>query len=319
MKPYDPAPHSSTTLTRSALSAEVLQTLGQEPRRLPTRLLYDTRGSELFELITHVPEYYLTRTELAIFEQSLPAMADCIGSSAWLIELGSGMGTKTHRLLSALHRPAGYTPIDISPSALSQSLQALQRSFPALPTRPLLGDFTQPLAMPDTGQHRRVAFFPGSTLGNLNDHDARKLLKRIARWVGPGGGLLIGIDLVKPTDLLIPAYADARGITAEFNLNLLDRLNREADADFDRDAWQHRAVWNPRASQMESYLVSQTAQQVRIAGECLQFDAGETILTEHSRKYTVDSLLNLADDFRLIDHWTDPNHWFAEVYLQIAS
>jgi dimethylhistidine N-methyltransferase len=303
----------------STLVRDVLEALGDRPRRLPTQYLYDARGSELFESITRQPEYYLTRTELSIYDDHLQSIAQAMGSDVWLIELGSGAGTKTMRLLDALDRPAGYTPIEISASAMQQSLNDIERAQPGLAIRPQVGDFTRDLTLPDTGEHRRAVFFPGSTLGNFDDAAARDLLARLSRWVGPGGELLIGVDLVKPAEILVPAYADAAGVTAEFNLNLLDRLNREAAADFDRAHWAHRARWNADAKRMESYLVSQRAQRVQIAGQTFAFAAGEAVWTEQSQKYTVDSLLTLAEPFRLTRQWTDAKGWFAVLLLEVPQ
>jgi len=311
--------HIQETPADATLVRDVLEGLNDSPKRLPTQYLYDARGSELFEAITRQPEYYLTRTELSIYDEHLQSIADAMGPGVWLIELGSGAGTKTMRLLAALDRPAGYTPIEISASAMDRSLSEIKRAQPGLTIRPQVGDFTHDLTLPDTGEHRRAVFFPGSTLGNFDDESARELLARFARWVGPGGELLIGVDLVKPAEVLVPAYADAAGVTAEFNLNLLDRLKREAGADFDRDQWTHEARWNAEAKRMESYLVSQRDQRVTIAGQTFAFVAGEAVWTEQSQKYTIDSLLELAGPFRLKRHWTDAKGWFAVLLLQVPD
>lgn len=303
---------------QQAMVRDVIAGLNRQPRSLPTKYLYDDRGSELFEAITELPEYYLTRTELSILDAHLQDMSRIIGPDAWLIELGSGSGRKTIQLLQAIDRPAGFTPIEISGAALEESLQSIGAQMPDLNVMPLEGDFMQDVTLPAMAGRRRVAFFPGSTLGNLEDAQAVSLLKRIARWTGVGGMLLIGIDLVKPPDVLVPAYSDAQGVTAAFNLNLLARLNREADADFDLDAWRHQAVWNPGKSRMESYLVSQQAQRVHVADQAFDFAADEAVWTEQSRKYTLDDLRTLAPNHEIKAVWQDENAWFAVVCLQVV-
>lgn len=298
---------------------DVLTGLSEKPRSLPTRYLYDARGSELFERITELPEYYLTRTEMSIFDAHLSDMAEAIGPDAWLIELGSGAGVKTRRLLEAMRRPAGFTPVEISAAALRDSVRELSGAMPSLTIESIRGDFTRDLTLPAADGRRRTVFFPGSTIGNLSGEAARALLMRIANWVGPGGGLLIGIDLVKPPGILVPAYDDSAGVTAAFNLNLLARLNREADADFDLDSWTHRAVWNDAGQRMESYLVSDRAQRAHVAGRPFDFEAGEAVWTEQSQKYTIGSLMGLAERFELAHAWQDDKRWCAVLYLRVPA
>ncbi|MCC6681402.1 MAG: L-histidine N(alpha)-methyltransferase [Phycisphaeraceae bacterium] len=295
---------------------DVLTGMRTTPRWLPTQLLYDARGSELFAQITELPEYYLTRTEMAIFDRHLDEMAAALGPEAWLIELGSGRGIKTRRLLQAMIRPAGFTPVEISQSALRQSVDMLAYEMPDLHVIPVCGDFSRLHTPPPTG-HRRVIFFPGSTIGNFDHTAAKALMRRLARWIGPEGGMLLGVDLVKSPRLLIPAYDDAAGITAEFNLNLLDRLNREADADFVRPCWSHQAHWNQPQLRMESYLVSECEQHVHIAGQRFDMGRHECILIEQSQKYTYDSLANLVHPFSIRTVWTDDRAWYAVMYLQL--
>lgn len=309
---------ADTSEIQEMMVRDVLAGLSQRPRRLPTKYLYDDRGSQLFEAITELPEYYLTRTELAIYDEHLADMCRTIGPDAWLIELGSGSGRKTMQLLEAMDHPAGYTPIEISPAALEESLQAIRQQLPDLNLSPLEGDFMQDVTLPAMGGQKRVVFFPGSTLGNFEDAQASALLARTARWVGKGGGLLIGVDLVKPREILVPAYSDAQGVTAAFNLNLLARLNREAGADFDLDGWAHRALWNAQRSRMESYLVSQQDQLVHLAGRTFDFARGEAVWTEQSRKYTMDTLMGLAPQYQLEKVWQDKRQWFAVVYLRVG-
>ncbi len=305
--------------TDRTLVSDVITGLSGRPRSLPSKYLYDARGSELFEQITRVPEYYLTRTELGIFKRHLSEMADAIGPDAWLIELGSGTCRKTRHLLDAMDRPRGYMTIEICPNELNNSVRMLSDFMPGLEILPVCQDFTQEVNLPDTGNSKKVAFFPGSTLGNLDADEARKLLRRIAGWVGPGGGLLIGVDLVKSPSVIIPAYDDSAGVTAQFNLNLLRRLNREADADFDLGCWSHLPHWNAELKRMESYLVSLREQTVDVSGHAFDFDTGEALFTERSHKYTIGSLLDLADRFTLKHYWVDDNDWFAVVYLQAQA
>lgn len=299
-----------------ALIDQCVRGLRETPPRLPTKYLYDARGSRLFERITALPEYTLTRDELLIFERHLDEMAALIGPRAWIIELGSGDGRKTRRLLRALEDPAGYTPIEVSGEALDATVSGLAAQCPDLDVRPVRGDFFSERELPIPDGTRRVAFFPGSTIGNFDEGDARELMRRLAGWVGPGGGLLIGADLVKPVEELLPAYSDVEGVTAEFNLNLLDRLNREAGADIDRSAWCHRASWNAERSRMESHLVSRRAQRVTLGGHRFEFDAGDAIRTEISRKYSPALLRETAEPFVCRREWFDPRQRFMVAYME---
>ena len=296
--------------------AAVLAGLSASPRTLPSRFFYDAAGSALFERICEQPEYYLTRTELQILDDHLPDIADRLGPDVLLIELGSGAGVKTRRLLDAMHDPAGYVPIDISRNALRQSVQQLQQDFPGLEVLPVCADYSQRFDVPETSRNprRRVVYFPGSTIGNLDAPAARRLFATMRRLTGDrsdsgsaldsgggsgsgGGGLLLGVDRVKPADVLVPAYDDAAGVTAAFNLNLLHRINAELDGDFDPDAWSHVATWNPEASRMESHLRSDRDQAVHIADRKFHFRGGETIWTESSYKYTRPMIHGLAEGF----------------------
>lgn len=310
------SPNAPTQIT---MIEDVLAALRSTPPRLPTKYLYDAKGSALFEKITRLPEYYPTRTEMAIFDEHLPAMTKAIGPDAWLVELGSGSGRKTQQLLQAMDRPAGYTPIEISASALRESVKNLSQKLPDLKIIPYQADFTSDLDLPETAGQKRVCFFPGSTLGNFNEAQSRELLARIGRWVQPGGGLLIGVDLVKSPDILIPAYDDNAGVTAAFNLNLLVRLNREAAANFNLAAWAHRAVWNQTVQRMESYLVSTQDQDVRIHDQQFRFTKGQAVWTEQSQKYTLAHLCDLATGYELRAHWQDSQRWCAVVYLEYTG
>jgi len=305
--------------TAATIAEDCARALRRSPPALPTKYLYDARGSWLFERITELPEYTLKRDEMAIFDRHIREFAQQIGTDAWIIELCSGDGSKTRMLLDALESPAGYTPIEISRRALDESVRSLRKCMPSLRVVPVNADFTRDLDLAHTADHKRVIFLPGSTIGNFDPDAARRLMQRLARWVGPGGGLLIGVDLVKPESELVPAYSDAQGVTAEFNLNLLDRLNREADADFDRDRWSHRASWNPGRSRMESHLISSSDQGVTLAGHGFRFAEGDAILTEWSHKYTPETLASLAAPFEISRQWCDPHHRFLVAYLEYAS
>jgi dimethylhistidine N-methyltransferase len=304
------------------IRADVIAGLSAEPRTLPPRLFYDAAGSALFEKICELPEYYLTRTELAILRRHLPEMAAAIGPDALVIELGSGAGVKTRRLLTALRRPAGYVPIEISRAALGDAVAGLGRDFPTLPIHPVCANYHQHLRLPAAAADaagRRVVFFPGSTLGNLDPAECRRLFARLRELVGPGGAMLLGVDLVKPADLLVPAYADARGVTAAFNFNLLRRLNRELGADFDLPSWRHEARWNAPASRMESHLVSTRPQAVHVGGRRFGFTADQSIWTESSYKFTPQRVAELAGGaFNVRQQWTDDRGWFAVLWLEAA-
>lgn len=296
----------------------VLRGLSASPRSLPSRLFYDAAGSDLFEQICDLPSYYLTRTELGILDTHLPAMARRIGPEAIIIELGSGAGIKTRRLLDALDHPAGYVPIEISREALLASARELGRSFPDLPIRPICADYNAHFTLPrlDAQPARRVVYFPGSTLGNLDEPAARALFRRMRELAGEDGGLLLGVDRVKSSDVLIPAYDDPEGVTAAFNMNLLSRINREAGADFDLSRWRHEARWNAGLSRMESHLVSLADQSVHVGGRRFLFRDGESIWTESSHKYTRASIAGLAEGFTPVEHWTDARGWFDVIYFE---
>jgi dimethylhistidine N-methyltransferase len=302
---------------REDVAGEVLAGLKRQPKQLPSKLFYDQRGSQLFEQITEQPEYYLTRTELAIMRDHAPAMARQLGPRARLVELGSGSSRKTRLLLDHLPDPACYIPVDISRQHLLASARQLAEQYPGLPVLPVCADYTRPFELPTpTGLvHRTAVYFPGSTLGNFHHDHARRFLKDIACMVGLGGALLIGIDLQKDPDTLVAAYNDAAGVTAAFNYNLLHRINRDAPADFDVNQFRHRPCWNADEGRMESHLVSEIDQTVTVAAQTIQLAAGEPIWVECSYKYTFDGFADLAEDFLIEQVWQDPNHYFAVLLL----
>jgi dimethylhistidine N-methyltransferase len=295
--------------------------LSARPKTLPCKYFYDEHGSHLFDRICELDEYYVTRTEVGILERAAPEISDRLGPDALIIELGSGSSTKTHILLDALERPAGYVPIDISREHLRAAALRVGREFPAMPVHPVCADFTEELELPHF-EHRarsRYVFFPGSTIGNFDPEGQRRLIRRIAPMCEPeGGGLLIGIDLIKDVGILEAAYDDAEGVTAEFNLNLLERINRDLGADFDLSRFRHRALYNPVHERIEMHLVSQAKQQIRLGGERFALADGESICTEHSHKFNAQDFCALAAEVGLeLDAiWTDPQELFAVLLLR---
>ena len=301
----------------TALTEHALDGMSRRPKGLSPKWFYDARGSELFEVITTLPEYYLGRTERAILAAHLPEIAAHVPDGAVLVELGSGASVKTRLLLDGLPHVSGYVPVDISREFLSQTAAQLAADYPNLPVMPVVGDFMAEIFLPDLGGRPVVGFFPGSTLGNLDPDGAVALLARLRAWPDHAA-LILGVDLVKAPALLEAAYDDAQGVTAAFNLNLLARLNREAGADFDLAAFRHRAVWNASASRVEMHLESLRAQEVRIAGRTIAFAAGETIHTENSHKFTTESLAAMAAaaGWHVADVLTDPEALFAVAILR---
>ncbi|NEV61466.1 L-histidine N(alpha)-methyltransferase [Thiorhodococcus minor] len=307
--------------TIADLREEVLQGLSQSPKRLSPKLFYDRRGSQLFDAITELPEYYPTRTEIGILETHGEAMADRLGRENVLIELGSGSSLKIQTLLAAL-RPHVYVPVDISKDHLLASAHALAERFPGLMILAACADYSGPFKLPlEPGWSQLAAFFPGSSIGNFEPQEARGLLRRVAGVLGEGGRLLIGVDLRKDPSLLSAAYNDAQGVTAAFNLNLLTRINRELEADFDTSAFRHKAFFNAEVSRIEMHLESLCDQSVRIAGREIPFKQGETIHTECSYKYSIADFQALARDagFEAEEVWTDSEQLFSVHCLRVAA
>jgi dimethylhistidine N-methyltransferase len=302
---------------------EVVHGLANEPKSLPCKYFYDQRGSRLFDRICELDEYYPTRTEIRILEERAGEIAARVGEGRWVFELGSGSSTKTRILLGALARPAGYVPIDISREHLLDAAGRIAERFPHVAVRPVCADFNAPLTLPgyvrEPSSGRRMVFFPGSTIGNFGPETRVALLQRMRELCGPAGGhLLIGIDLVKDVKQLEAAYNDAEGVTAEFNLNLLQRLNRELGADFELDRFEHRAVFDRRRQRIEMHLVSTEEQRVRVDGRAFELESGETICTEHSYKFTVSGFGERAaqSGWRLESAWTDDDDLFAILLLR---
>jgi len=302
------------------LVEQVLAGLRATPKRLSPAYLYDRRGSQLFEAICELPEYYLTRTETGILAQFADEMAACIGERALLLEPGSGSSRKTRLLLDALPDLAAYVPVDISRSHLLAAARAVQAAYPRLEVLPVCADFTQRYTLPALRRPsaRVVVFFPGSTLGNFDAPEAVRLLERMRHNAGEGGGLLVGIDLAKDPAILERAYNDHAGVTAAFNMNLLVRLNRELAADFDPGSFRHEAVWVPAESRIEMHLVSLRAQTVHLVDARVQFAAGERLVTEHCHKYTAESFATQARAAGWTPRraWTDTQGYFSVQYLE---
>ena len=303
--------------------ADVLRGLALPAKNIPSLYFYDQRGSELFDAITTLPEYYPTRTEIAILETHGDEMAAALGPGVRLIEFGSGSAQKTELLLARLESPAAYVPVEISREHLLASAARIAADFPGLEVLPVTADFTEPFELPQPRHgtvRRNVAFFPGSTIGNFPRPMAADLLRATSREVGAGGAMLIGVDLVKDRATLERAYNDAAGVTAEFNLNLLARLNRELGADFDPGAFRHEAVWDEAAGRIEMRLVSTCAQTVQLAGRSFSFAAGEVLVTEYSHKYSLEAFgaLAAANGFTVVRVWTDPDRLFSVQLLDAA-
>jgi dimethylhistidine N-methyltransferase len=310
---------------RSDFLSDVVQGLSGNPRSLPCKYLYDERGSELFEAICDTRDYYVTRADLALHESHLEEISRLIGPNAHVIEFGSGAGVKTRHLLDALDSPRGYTPIEISSAALRASAAELKAQFPELDIEPLRADYTQPidgealdLAPP---ARRRVIYFPGSTISNFEHDEARDFLARMGRIVGPDGGILIGVDLLKDEQRLIQAYDDRDGVTAKFNLNILRRLTRDLDADIDIDAFGHEARFNGDLGRIEMHLVALKDTTIDLDGKRFRFDQGESIHTENSHKYSIEGFTALAESAGLRSDkvWTDPDALFSMHWLTLSE
>ena len=304
----------------SDFAGAVLAGLSRKPRSIPCRFFYDARGSELFEEITKLDEYYPTRTETALLEAYGSEIAALAGAGRVLVEFGSGSSRKTSLLLSALTDVHAYIPIDIAAESLQEAAEWLAGRHPSLTILPLIADFTATRALPQAARGRELlGFFSGSTIGNLTHDEARTFLASAARLLGKGSTFLLGVDLKKPASILLPAYNDARGITAAFNLNLLSRINRELGGTFDLSRFAHDAVWNAKAGRIEMYLESLADQTAHVLGRGFAFAKGDTIHTENSHKYTVDEFQALAraGGWRPVKAWTDADRLFSLHLLRL--
>ena len=298
---------------------EILKGLGQSQKAISSKFFYDERGSRLFDQICELPEYYLTRTEVGILHEYAVEMANRIGPQASLIEFGSGSSLKIRILLENLDQLAAYVPVDISRDYLVMAADDIARDFPEVEVLPVAADFTHPFDLPDpvVTPVRNVVYFPGSTIGNFSHTAAHDLLRVMHHEAGKNGALLIGIDLQKDKEIIEAAYNDSAGVTAEFNLNVLRRINREFGADFELDNFRHRAIYAEASGRIEMYLVSSCDQIVTIAGHDFSISAGESILTEHSHKYTTAGFVAIAAraGFSLEKHWRDSGEMFSVLYF----
>ena len=299
----------------SPFAADVLEGLGETPKHIPAKYFYDERGSELFERITEQPEYYPTRCEMEILRDRAAEIAALIPDGAAIVEFGSGSNTKARLLLAAAPHVAAYVPVDISGEMLEREAAELRADFPKLAVLPVVADFCYPFELPPAARAAplRVGFFPGSTIGNFEPHEAAAFLRNAAKMLGANAKIIIGADLVKPVEVLNAAYNDAAGVTADFNLNLLVRMNRELGANFRLECFEHHAFFNRERSRIEMHLASLKRQKVKVAGETFDFRAGETIHTENSYKYSLDSLRALARGVGWLPAgaWTDGQDYFS--------
>jgi dimethylhistidine N-methyltransferase len=300
---------------KAEFAADVVAGLGATRKRLPAKYFYDGAGSQLFERITELPEYYPTRTEMKILRDQGADIAKQIAPGAALVEFGSGSSKKARIVLAAAPKLACYVPVDICGEMIEQEAIDLRADFPELKVLPVVADICYPFELPEEAKAApvRVGFFPGSTIGNFEPHEAAAFLRNAAQILGPGSTLIIGADLIKSADILNAAYNDKAGVTAKFNLNLLTRINRELRGTFNVDAFEHHAFFNRERNRIEMHLASLKRQKVKVAGECFDFRAGETIHTENSYKYSVESLGALARGVGWMPAgvWTDEDKYFS--------
>ncbi len=300
------------------MAREILAGLKAQPKTLSPKYFYDAQGSVLFDRITELDEYYLTRTEMALFDAHLVDIAEHLGGNVCLIEYGSGSSVKIRKLLQAV-TPAAYVPVDISDEHLQANAQALHEDFPALNVLPVCADFTQRFELPAAvADMTKVGFFPGSSIGNFDPRGAQNFLQNVHATVGPGGALLVGVDRKKSVSVLEQAYNDKQGVTAAFNLNALTHINNELDADFQPQQFSHVARYNPQLGCIQMFLRSEVEQQVEIAGETISFAEGEELHTENSYKYDPDEFLALADSagFGSLAQFSDDKQYFTLYLLQ---
>ncbi|MBI3199039.1 MAG: L-histidine N(alpha)-methyltransferase [Rhodospirillales bacterium] len=321
------APDRAEAGDRDEFRDAVLAGLARQPRAIPPRFLYDARGSELFDAICELPEYYLTRTETGILTACTPELALLAGPGCALVEFGSGSSVKTRLLLDAMPDLAAYVPIDISRQHLDATAERLRRDYPRLRVEPVCADYMALETLPvdlnggDMSGAPRLGFFPGSTIGNLEPHEATAFLRRARTLLGDRGALVLGVDLKKDPQRLHDAYNDSAGVTAAFTLNLLRRMNRELGATFDLSAFAHEAFYDPVEGRIAIYFRSLRDQSVIVAGRPFAFTAGERVHTEYSYKYDTADIAALAQSagFTIDRTWTDPGRQFAVVYLEAAA
>ena len=314
---HDCSPHVSTVYE------DVVEGLSRRQKTLPCKYFYDERGSQLFDAICELEEYYPTRTESSILEDHVAEISARLGDDCRMVEYGSGSSTKTRILLGGVPGLKVYVPVDISRAHLNATARTLSRDYPGIDITPVCADYTQPFSLPRTARpiSRTAVFFPGSTIGNFDPADAEDFLGGIARVAGPSGGLLIGVDLKKDPDILHAAYNDPRGITAEFNLNVLRHINDALSADFNVDAFHHHAFYDDTLGRIEMHLVSAADQMVSIGPSRFHFGRGETIHTECSYKYTLPEFAALAAraGFEVEQVWTDAQALFSVQWLRVRE
>lgn len=298
---------------------DVLSGLTKTPKSIPSKYLYDDRGSKLFNKICKLPEYYVTNTEKQLTREYIDDIAAHTGSHARLVELGAGRGDKGRLLLDHLHDVAAYVPIDISPEELERCIQRVRDQFPDIDATAVCTDYTGDWTLPQNGfEGRTLLYYPGSTIGNFTPETARRFMDRLSQRAGPRGAMVIGVDLDKDRSILEAAYNDSSGVTAEFNLNLLRRINRECDANFDIDSFRHRAVFQPERHRIEMQLVSTCDQIVEFPDQTVEFQESEKLVTEHSYKYTIEDFANLCEEagWRPRSIWTDDDRLFSLWFLE---
>lgn len=308
-------------IKQTSFLKEVLVGLSKSQKSIPPKFLYDKKGSEIFEEICKLPEYYPTRVEIEILKQNSQHIVNLIGHDALIIEPGSGSGEKIKIILNEMNSPSGYVPIEISREILLRMTENFSESFPKLKVFPICADFTQHLDLPvsvDFQSGKKIIFFPGSTIGNFSPPDALNIMKSFHRMMGPNGGLIIGVDLKKDKTSLEMAYDDAQGVTAAFNLNLLERLNREVNGSFNLDNFEHHAFYNDELGRVEMHLKSSLSQLVKVNQTVFRFREGETIHTESSYKYTNEEFCELVAKahLKIVNHWKDENNMFCVFYFE---
>jgi dimethylhistidine N-methyltransferase len=319
VQPAFPIPAS---IPDSAFARDVVTGLTSTPKRIPPKYFYDAEGSKLFEEITQLPEYYLTRCELEILQKNASEIAALLPDGAALLEFGSGPAHKIRILLDAASALAAYVPVDISAEFLQQEAEEIRAAYPKLVVAPVATDFTKPFALPPGVETLpRAGFFPGSTIGNFEPHEACAFLRHAAGILGKNAVLIIGADLVKDSRTLHAAYNDKAGITEKFNLNLITRINRELDGNIDPESFEHHAFFNRERQRIEMHLASHKRQKIRVAGATIDFRAGETIHTENSYKYSMQSFVALArgSGWSPVSVWTDPKNYFSVHALRVPG
>ena len=314
---------NETAPTVDGDAQDILAGLSLQQKHVSPKYFYDERGSELFDQICELPEYYLTRTEVGIMKAHLPEMAELVGPLASVIEFGSGSSVKSRLLLDHFMRPAAYVPVDISVDYLQKTAEELAADYPKIEILPIYADFTQPfdLPRPKVMPLKNLVYFPGSTIGNFTAPEAESLLRVMRQEAKQGGALLIGVDLKKDRQIIESAYNDSRGITAAFNINILRRLNRELGTDFDLDSFEHRAIYDEINGRIEMRLVSRQTQQVTVAGKVIKFLANEYIITEYSHKYSLEEFAAMAQaaGFQREHVWLDNEALFSVQYFTVPT